>query len=111
MEMILLESQEQLESLLRPQPAERPQTTCIYFTAAWCGACKALDLEAIQAAAPMQWLKCDIDANKYSAGYCGVRSIPAFLVLHKGKVAGKLNSNQTAKVSAWLQTVMEDLPE
>jgi thioredoxin-like negative regulator of GroEL len=59
----------------------------------------------------MQWLKCDIDANKYSAGYCGVRSIPAFLVLHKGKVAGKLNSNQTAKVSAWLQTVMEDLPE
>ena len=119
--MKLLESQEQLESLLRPQAAgTKPlgsQTACIYFTAPWCGACKALDLDAIQggagtseAVAPIQWLKCDIDENKYSAGYCGIRSIPAFLVIHKGKVVGSLKSNQTSKVTAWLQTVLEDLP-
>lgn len=117
--MKLLESQEQLESLLRPWAAAtvrgsapQPETTCIYFTADWCGACKALDLEAIQAGTPpIQWLKCDIDKNKYSAGYCGVRAIPAFLVIHRGKVAGTLKSNQTAKVAAWLQTVLEDLPQ
>jgi thioredoxin-like negative regulator of GroEL len=115
MEMKLLESQEQLESLLRPSTAgtsPQPETTCIYFTADWCGACKALDLEAIQGVTQKaQWLKCDIDKNKYSAGYCGVRAIPAFLVIHRGKVAGTLKSNQTAKVSAWMQTVLEDLPQ
>lgn len=117
--MKLLESQEQLESLLRAWTAAtvrgsapQPETTCIYFTAPWCEACKALDLEVIRGITQeAQWLKCDIDQNKYSAGYCGVRSIPAFLVIHRGKVAGSLKSNQTAKVAAWLQTVLEDLPQ
>jgi thioredoxin-like negative regulator of GroEL len=113
-----LKSQEDLEILLGFQPADgglqQPNTTCIYFTAAWCGACKALDLDAIlsasKAADPsLSWLKCDIDKNTYSAGYCGIRSIPGFVVIHKKKLVASIKSNKTEKVVAWLQTVLEDL--
>ncbi len=113
--MDILETQDELEVLLGVQtlPAGAPplaSTTCIYFTASWCGACAALDLDTIQKSVPPQisWLKCDIDQNKYSAGYCGIRSIPAFLVIHNKKVLGTLKSNQTAKVVAWLHTLLED---
>jgi thioredoxin-like negative regulator of GroEL len=116
--MEYLKSQEDLEILLGFQPQDglvpQPKTTCIYFTAEWCGACKALDLEAIQAAGAqtnksVQWLKCDIDKNNYSPGYCGVRSIPAFVVIHNKKLVATLKSNKTEKAVAWLQTVLEDL--
>ena len=114
--MEYLKSQEDLEILLGFQPAISPlaKTTCIYFTADWCGACKALDLDYIQtsiaAANPsLHWLKCDIDKNNYSAGYCGVRSIPGFVVIHNKKLVATLKSNSTDRVVAWLQTVLEDL--
>jgi thioredoxin-like negative regulator of GroEL len=113
-----LKSQEDLEMLLGFQPADgdrpQPTTTCIYFTASWCGACQALDLDAILNASKalnptLNWLKCDIDENKYSAGYCGIRSIPGFVVIHKKKLIASIKSNKTEKVVAWLQTVLEDI--
>ena len=116
-----LKSQEELEILLGVQPlvdgaAALPETACIYFTASWCGACKALDLDAITAAtkevAPgLKWLICDIDQNNYSAGYCGVRSIPGFIVIHKKKLVHTIKSNKTEKVVASLVTKLEDLKQ
>lgn len=116
-----LNSQEELEILLGVQPGPAaesalPETTCIYFTASWCGACKALDLEAITAAtkevAPdLQWLICDIDQNNYSAGYCGIRSIPGFIMIHKKKLVHTIKSNKTEKVVASLVTKIEDLKQ
>lgn len=107
--MKLLASQEYFEHLIHRAPPDAaplteplPAFAIIYFTATWCGACKALNPDAIEAAVPQaSWLKCDIDENDYTAGYCGIRSIPTFLAIIDGKIVGKLTSNNNDKVIAW----------
>lgn len=84
--------------------------TIVYFTASWCGACRFLDLDTLEATSPeIQWLKCDIDANSYTPGYCNIRSIPTFLAIVDKKVAGTLQHNKTAKVVEWAQWLVEQL--
>jgi thioredoxin-like negative regulator of GroEL len=109
-EMILLQTQEQFEILLGRAPTESPipPFVIIYFTANWCNACKRLDLPQIMSIAPSAtWYKCDIDANDYTAGYCGIRSIPTFLVLKDKKVMGQLGDSRTEKVVEWLKRFAE----
>jgi thioredoxin-like negative regulator of GroEL len=105
--MKLLISQIEFEQLIGVQEPEPgvvlPDFTVIYFTAKWCGPCRALDLDAIQAAVPgANWLKCDIDQNDYTPGYCGVRSVPTFIIVHKKKVVDTFSSNNTQKVIEWV---------
>jgi thioredoxin-like negative regulator of GroEL len=99
---------EQLIGLQQPDPGVKlPFFTVIYFTAGWCGACRSLDLDAIEKAVPgANWLKCDIDQNDYTPGYCGVRSIPTFLIVHNKKVVGTLTSNNTQKVIEWVSPIV-----
>jgi thioredoxin-like negative regulator of GroEL len=105
-----LESHEYLEQLLGRGPARQPEAeplpaaTVVYFTANWCAACRRLDLAALEAAFPgLDWLKCDVDANQYSPGFCGVRSIPSFMLFLRGKAVGPFTSSDTGKVAAWLE--------
>jgi thioredoxin-like negative regulator of GroEL len=108
--MMPLQTQEQFEVLLGRVPTEEPIPTfvIVYFTAKWCQACKRLDLEAVQSVAPnATWYKCDIDENDYTAGYCGIRSIPTFLVLRDKKVQGELKDSRTEAVVAWLKRFVE----
>jgi len=100
---------EQLIGLQDPDPGVQiPPFTVVYFTASWCSACRALDIPAIEAAVPgANWLKCDIDQNDYTGAYCGVRSIPAFLIVSKKKVVGTLGSNNTQKVIDWVKTHLD----
>ena len=106
--MKLLETQEQFEELLGKLPPSDPaiplpRFTAIYFTAKWCGACKALNLPSLEDRFPqINWLKCDIDQNEYTAGYCGIRSIPTFLLVADKIVIGPLTSNNTEKVADWI---------
>lgn len=95
---------EQLIGLQEPESGTTlPHFSIIYFTAGWCGACRALDLNAIEASMPgANWLKCDIDQNDYTGGYCGIRSIPTFLIVSNKKVVDKLTSNNTQKVIEWV---------
>ena len=107
-------TQEEFEQLIGRQPIPDdvvlPKVTVVYFTASWCGACRRLNLPALEQAFPdVNWLKCDIDANNYSPGYCGVRGIPAFMVFAGGKPQGPFKSSSTEKVVAWLETLMEDI--
>lgn len=109
-EMTLLRTQEEFEVLLGRAPTENPIPflTVIYFTAKWCNACKRLDLNEIQETLPKaSWLKCDIDQNDYTAGYCGIRSIPQFLVIRDKKVMGQLGDSRTEKVVEWLKRFVE----
>jgi thioredoxin-like negative regulator of GroEL len=104
--MTLLQSQEELEILLGKIPTEKPipEFVIIYFTATWCKACKRLDMEQlVKTASTATWLKCDIDLNDYTAGYCGIRSIPSFLVIKEKKVVGQLGDSRTEKVVEWLK--------
>jgi thioredoxin-like negative regulator of GroEL len=84
--------------------APLPAVTAIYFTARWCTACKKLDIPAIQAAFPnVHWLKCDVDVNTYSPGFCGVRSIPSFMLINNQRPTAAFTSSSTEKVVAWIQ--------
>lgn len=104
--MIPLQNQEHFEQLIGRVESETPVPSfCIvYFTAKWCGACKRLDLFAIESSVPgATWYKCDIDINDYTAGYCGIRSIPTFLVIQNKKIMGQLGDSRTDEIIQWLK--------
>lgn len=64
-------------------------------------------MPALEAALPtVNWLKCDIDQNNYTPGYCGVRSIPTFLIVKNKKVGESLQSTSNEKVEAWVRSFM-----
>jgi thioredoxin-like negative regulator of GroEL len=110
--MRLLISQVEFEELIglqEPEPGTVvPNFTVIYFTASWCSACRRLDMGAVEAAtAGANWLKCDVDQNNYTAGYCGIRSIPSFIIVSDKKVVGTLQSTDNQKVVDWVQSHMQ----
>jgi len=103
---------EQLIGRQEPEPGTKlPSFTVIYFTAGWCSACRSLDLDALEKGVPgANWLKCDIDQNDYTPSYCGVRSIPTFLIVDDKNVIGMLSSNKTQKVLEWVGAAAATAP-
>jgi len=84
----------------------------VYFTANWCGACKRVDWGFIREEFPdLPIYRCDVDENKYTPGFCGVRSIPAFVMVHPPKegftnkqITAQFQSSETAKIASWIMT-------
>lgn len=108
-QMAPLPDQEYFEALIGKRSDDRlvkrgaARFVVIYFTAKWCGACKRLDLTKICSGFPgIVFYKCDIDENDYTAGYCGINSIPTFLYIQDGKILGTLGSSDTQKVGDWI---------
>lgn len=87
---------------------ELPGLCVIYFTASWCGPCRRLRLEEIvgSVSPTVHWYKCDVDANSYTSGYCGIRSIPSFMVIHNKKILGTLSNSDSDKIIAWLKATV-----
>lgn len=109
--MILLHSQTLFEKLIgRGEDTDDkniPPINIVYFTARWCGACKRLDLAKLVGAHPLAaWYKCDIDDNEYTAGFCGIRSIPTFMVIKNKKILGTLSNSDTEKVLTWISETL-----
>lgn len=109
--MKYLMTQEEFEQLIGVQPVPEgttlPPFTVIYFTAGWCGACRRLDMPALEKALPeVNWLKCDVDQNNYTGGYCGVRSIPSFIAVKNKKVSEIFQSTSNEKVENWVRSQM-----
>ena len=101
-------TQEEFEQLIGVQPVPEgttvPPFSVIYFTATWCGACRRLDMPALEAALPeVNWLKCDVDQNNYTGGYCGVRSIPSFIIVKDKKVSEIFQSTSNDAVEKWIR--------
>ena len=98
-------SHDEFEVLIGRQPANvpLPDLTVIWFTATWCGPCKRIAIDFLQESFPASWLKCDIDQNDYTAGFCGIRSVPSFLVVYKKKVLGTKSSSSTPEILEWLR--------
>ena len=112
--MRYLMNQEEFEQLLGRQPVPEgtvvPYFSVIYFTASWCGACRKLNIPALEAALPeVNWLKCDVDQNNYTPGYCGVRSIPTFLIVANKQVVDTYTSSDNVKVEAWIRQHMAQI--
>ena len=99
--MIPLPSQEFFESLLK---TPNDPICIVLFTASWCGPCGKLDKDyLVSLHNKIKWYKCDIDENKYTPGYCGVRSIPVFLAIINGKPQPLFASSDTMKVAEWVK--------
>jgi thioredoxin-like negative regulator of GroEL len=78
----------------------------VYFTADWCGACKRIDWEFIEEEFPnLKIYRCDIDENKYTPGFCQIRSIPNFIMVNPGhkNISGPYQNSETAKIASWIQ--------
>lgn len=104
--MKLLESHEKFEQMIGRIPADPkdpiPGSLIIYFTAKWCGACRRINMNEVEEATKhINMLKCDIDLNDYTAGFCGIRSIPTFLAIKDTKIIGQLTSADTSKILEW----------
>jgi thioredoxin 1 len=109
--MKYLMTQEEFEQLTGVQPVPEgttvPPFSVIYFTATWCGACRRLNMPALEAALPeVNWLKCDVDQNNYTGGYCGVRSIPSFIIVKNKKVSEIFQSTSNDAVEKWIRANM-----
>ena len=105
--MKYLENQTQFEQLIGRAECdeELPFRTVIWFSAQWCGPCKRVEIDRLMSEFQANWLKCDIDMNDYTAGYCDIRSIPSFLLIEDKKILGKKTSANTSDILAWLYSL------
>ncbi len=101
--MTALPSQEFFESLIQKNMPHDP-IVIIKFTATWCGPCKRIDTTLLLGLHPdIKWYECDLDENDYTPGYCGVKSIPAFLAIVNGVPQPIFQSSDTMKVAEWIK--------
>ena len=104
--MIPLQKHQLFESLLVPEsPLAHP--VLIAFSASWCGPCQKINWDFILEEFPnLPVYFCDIDSNKYTPGFCNIKSIPSILLLTPGEkrstVVGPLQSSETAKICSWI---------
>ncbi len=76
----------------------------INFTAKWCGPCQKVDWAFLREEFPnLTIYKCDVDENKYTLGFCGGRSIPAFAMIYGPKqISPVVSMSDTAKIATWI---------
>ena len=103
--MTPLPSQEFFESLIKKNPpAPHDPIVVLKFGATWCGPCKRIDTGMLLGLSDkIKWYECDVDENDYTPGYCGVKSIPAFLAIVNGNPQPLFTSSDTMKVAQWIK--------
>jgi thioredoxin-like negative regulator of GroEL len=84
----------------------------IYFTAPWCNPCKRINKEIVEQTASdcgLQSYICDITVNDYTAGFCGIKSIPTFMIQEPRKVFGKLTDSNNETICNWIMEISKDI--
>jgi len=85
-----------------------PKRFLIWFSAAWCGPCKAMDKAELIATAKEMTLPfyyCDEVVNRETIDAAGITSFPTFIMFNPGSVVAKRNSADTTKVCQWIKKV------
>jgi hypothetical protein len=106
-----LTTHELFESLYSP-PTDQiaPQyPILINFSADWCGPCKKLDWNFIVEEFPdITIYRCDVDVNKYTPGFCGIKKIPSCLFLTGPKqVTPLFQPSGTADLASWISMTLQ----
>ena len=90
-----------------PLDSKKPVSgsTIVYFTATWCGPCKRIGPKVAELVAQnpqIRWLKCDVDRNNYTGGFCNVKAIPTFLAIHDTKILGQIQVSDADRLAEWV---------
>jgi thioredoxin-like negative regulator of GroEL len=103
--MIPLQSQEQFEEFIGRNTTKKPDPIVIVkFGASWCGPCKKIDTTSlVNLSDKIKWYDCDIDTHDYTAGYCGIKTIPSFLAIVNGKPQPLFSNSDTQQVIEWIK--------
>jgi thioredoxin-like negative regulator of GroEL len=110
--MIPLPNHLDMEKLLRPRRPiqdgfldDYDPYVVIIFSAKWCGPCQKLNKKLLVDITPgVTWYSVDVDINKTSLGYCGLQSIPSFVVIKDGLFTDKKSGAATLQeILLWLQ--------
>ena len=113
--MMVLPSHEFFEGLLKPR-GNRPNQdwsavkatyepfVAVCFHATWCGPCKRLDKKSLVQFTPnVKWFSCDVDQVEETLGYCGLESIPSFVLIKDGQFIGrKSGAGSVGELLQWL---------
>lgn len=113
--MMLLRNHEFFEGLLKPR-GNRPNQdwneankaydpyVAVCFHATWCGPCKRLDKKTLVKLTPsVLWYSCDVDEVQETLGYCGLQSIPSFVLIKDGQFVGrKSGAGSVGELLQWL---------
>ncbi len=104
-EMIPLQSQEQFEEFIGRNTNKKPDPIVIVkFSAKWCKPCKNINVPMLLGLSDkIKWYECDIDEHDYTAGYCGIKTIPSFLAIVNGKPQPLLATSDTNQVVTWIK--------
>ena len=103
--MTPLLNQEQFEELIKKNPNKKPDPISIVrFHATWCNPCKRIDTNVLLSLSDkIKWYECDVDQNEYTAGFCGVNTIPAFLAIVNGKPQPLFSNSNTNDIINWIK--------
>jgi putative thioredoxin len=88
----------------------------LYFTAAWCGPCKALGpiidkVAGEYAARGVALAKLDVDANQFIAAQFQVRSVPTVYAMFQGQPVADLSQARTeSQLKSMLDQILRQLP-
>jgi thiol-disulfide isomerase/thioredoxin len=86
----------------------------MYFTASWCGPCKRLDMDSIEAATKALGIpiwKVEQTVNENTAAWCDVRSLPTFMLCKPKEIVSRLSSSSTLDVVTWLKSLSLACPK
>lgn len=111
--MEYLDSQEEFERLIGRGNfiKETSGSTIIYFGATWCAPCRQIapKVDELMKLYPhIRWLKCDVDRNHYTAGFCGISSIPAFMAIHNTKILGQSQISNPHTLDVWVNQMFSE---
>ena len=62
----------------------------LYFTASWCGPCKALAPRMERLSNQINYRKIDVDNNRELSSEFGVRNIPTLILIQDGEAINRL---------------------
>ncbi|WP_448501314.1 tetratricopeptide repeat protein [Sphingomonas sp.] len=88
----------------------------LYFTASWCGPCKALGpvidkVAGEYAARGVTLAKLDVDANQFIAAQFQVRSVPTVYAMFQGQPVADLSQARTeSQLKSMLDQILRQLP-